>query len=157
MTAFNPLIQIINKGIKQNWPQYWALGITPAGWLPTGLNSICCESLSLTIQSVLHPVNCMTLQAINSQFFQENTIRNCAKPLLTVNWVILIMNMMVFSSIQTKQNKTKQNKTKQTKTTDFTLPYSVIKKKIRKFILFSWIYLALTYPRFKSTMIFITF
>ena len=155
MTAFNPLIQIINKGIKQNWPQYWALGITPAGWLPTGLNSICCESLSLTIQSVLHPVNCMTLQAINSQFFQENTIRNCAKPLLTVNWVILIMNMMVFSSIQTKQNKTKQNKTN--KNHRFHTTLFSYKKKIRKFILFSWIYLALTYPRFKCTMIFITF
>ncbi|KAJ7410831.1 hypothetical protein BTVI_52138 [Pitangus sulphuratus] len=32
--------QIIDKDIKQDWPQYGALGKTTGDWLPTGCNSI---------------------------------------------------------------------------------------------------------------------
>ena len=45
--ALNPLIQIIDKDIKQNWPQYWALGNTTCDWSPAGCNSIHHHSLGL--------------------------------------------------------------------------------------------------------------
>ncbi|KAK4815935.1 hypothetical protein QYF61_010192 [Mycteria americana] len=38
--ALNPLIQIIDKDIKQNWPQHRALGNTTCDRPPTGVNSI---------------------------------------------------------------------------------------------------------------------
>ncbi|KAK4818805.1 hypothetical protein QYF61_019734 [Mycteria americana] len=38
--ALDPLIQIIDKDIKQNWPQHRALGNTACDQLPTGFNSI---------------------------------------------------------------------------------------------------------------------
>ncbi|KAK4806798.1 hypothetical protein QYF61_005594 [Mycteria americana] len=36
--ALDPLIQIIDKDIKQNWPQHRALGDTACDWPPTGVN-----------------------------------------------------------------------------------------------------------------------
>ncbi|KAK4831815.1 hypothetical protein QYF61_019245 [Mycteria americana] len=48
--ALNPLVQIIDKGIKQNWPQHRALGNTNCDWLPTGFNSVHHNALGLAIQ-----------------------------------------------------------------------------------------------------------
>ena len=41
-----PLIQIIDKDIKQDWTQNWALGITTCDLLQTGVNSIHHNSLA---------------------------------------------------------------------------------------------------------------
>ena len=51
----NPFIQIVDKDIKQNWPQYWALGNTTHDQVPTGFNSIHHHSLCLAIQPVFLP------------------------------------------------------------------------------------------------------
>ncbi|KAK4828265.1 hypothetical protein QYF61_024872, partial [Mycteria americana] len=69
---FNPLIQIVDKGIKQNWPQHRALGNTTCDWPPTGLNSIHHHSLGPAIQPVLYPAKTMPIQAMSNQFLQEN-------------------------------------------------------------------------------------
>ncbi|KAK4830957.1 hypothetical protein QYF61_014416 [Mycteria americana] len=53
--ALNPLIQIIDKGMKQNWPQHRALGNTACDRPPTGVNSIHHHSLGLAIQPVFNP------------------------------------------------------------------------------------------------------
>ncbi|KAK4825306.1 LOW QUALITY PROTEIN: hypothetical protein QYF61_026657 [Mycteria americana] len=49
--ALDPLIQIIDKDVKQNWPQHRALGNRP----PTGVNSIHHHSLGPAVQPVLYP------------------------------------------------------------------------------------------------------
>ena len=49
-------MQIIDKDIKQDWPQYCALGSTTCDWLPTGLNSIHRNPLDLTSQPFFYPV-----------------------------------------------------------------------------------------------------
>ncbi|KAK4826677.1 hypothetical protein QYF61_010686 [Mycteria americana] len=71
--ALNPLIQIIDKDIKQNWPQHRALGNTTCDRPPTGVNSIH-NSLGLAIQPVLYPVKSMPIQAMSSQFLQQNVV-----------------------------------------------------------------------------------
>ncbi|KAK4818705.1 hypothetical protein QYF61_017926, partial [Mycteria americana] len=53
--ALNPFIQIIDKDIKQNWPQHRALGNTACDQPPTGVNSIHHHSLGPAIQPVLYP------------------------------------------------------------------------------------------------------
>ncbi|KAK4819771.1 hypothetical protein QYF61_011371 [Mycteria americana] len=53
--ALDPSIQIIDKDIKQDWPQHRALGDTSCDWPPTGVNSIHHHSLGLAIQPVLYP------------------------------------------------------------------------------------------------------
>ncbi|KAK4828439.1 hypothetical protein QYF61_026596 [Mycteria americana] len=51
--ALHPFIQIIDKDIKQNWPQHRALGNTTCHRPPTGVNSIHHHSLGPAIQPVL--------------------------------------------------------------------------------------------------------
>ncbi|KAK4820738.1 hypothetical protein QYF61_004419 [Mycteria americana] len=70
--ALDPFIQIIDKDIKQDWPQHRALGNTTCDRPPTGLNSIHHHSLGPAIQPVLYPVKGTPIQAMSSQFFQEN-------------------------------------------------------------------------------------
>ncbi|KAK4831743.1 LOW QUALITY PROTEIN: hypothetical protein QYF61_018873 [Mycteria americana] len=70
--ALNPLIQIIDKDIKQNWPQHRALGNTACDRPPTGVNSIHHHSLGPAIQPVLYPAKSTPVQAMSSQFLQEN-------------------------------------------------------------------------------------
>ncbi|KAK4826190.1 hypothetical protein QYF61_006134, partial [Mycteria americana] len=53
--ALDPLIQIIDKDIKQNWPQHRALGNTACDRLPTGFNSIHHNSLGLVIHPIFYP------------------------------------------------------------------------------------------------------
>ncbi|KAK4826007.1 hypothetical protein QYF61_003780 [Mycteria americana] len=53
--ALDALIQIIDKDMKQNWPQHRALGNTTCGRLPTGFNSIHHHSLGPAIQPVFLP------------------------------------------------------------------------------------------------------
>ncbi|KAK4828042.1 hypothetical protein QYF61_023080, partial [Mycteria americana] len=53
--ALDPFVQIIDKDIKQNWPQHRALGNTTCHRLPTGVNSIHHHSLGLAIQPVFLP------------------------------------------------------------------------------------------------------
>ncbi|KAK4830419.1 hypothetical protein QYF61_011043 [Mycteria americana] len=77
--ALDPVIQIIDKDIKQDWPQYWALGNTICDWLPTGFNSTHHNSLGLAIQPVFYPAKYVHVQAISSQFLQENAVGNGVK------------------------------------------------------------------------------
>ncbi|KAK4824898.1 hypothetical protein QYF61_021138 [Mycteria americana] len=53
--ALNPFIQIIDKDIKQDWPQHRALGNTTCDRPPTGVNSFHRHSLGPAIQPVLYP------------------------------------------------------------------------------------------------------
>ncbi|KAK4825244.1 hypothetical protein QYF61_025643 [Mycteria americana] len=77
--ALDPFIQIIDKDIKQNWPQHRALGNTTCDWPPTGVNSIHHHSLGLAIQPVLNPAKSTPVQAMSSQFLQENAVGNSVK------------------------------------------------------------------------------
>uniref|UniRef100_A0A8C3KC32 CNH domain-containing protein n=1 Tax=Calidris pygmaea TaxID=425635 RepID=A0A8C3KC32_9CHAR len=53
--ALDPLIQIIDKDVNENWPQYRALGDTTRDQPPTGFNSIHHHSLGPAIQPVFNP------------------------------------------------------------------------------------------------------
>ncbi|KAK4832004.1 hypothetical protein QYF61_020442 [Mycteria americana] len=66
-SVLDPLIQIIDKDIKQNWPQHRALGNTACDRLPTGVNSIHHHSLGPAIQPVLYPAKSTPVQAMSCQ------------------------------------------------------------------------------------------
>ncbi|KAK4815581.1 hypothetical protein QYF61_004796 [Mycteria americana] len=78
--ALDPFIQIIDKDIKQNWPQHRALGNTACDRPPTGVNSIHHHSLGPAIQPVLYPAKSTPIQAMSSQFLQDNAARLPASP-----------------------------------------------------------------------------
>ncbi|KAK4826688.1 hypothetical protein QYF61_010697 [Mycteria americana] len=77
--ALDPFAQIIDKDIKQNWPQHKALGNTASDRPPTGFNSIHHNSSGLAIQPVFYPVKSTPVQAMSSQFLQENAEGNSVK------------------------------------------------------------------------------
>ncbi|KAK4813467.1 hypothetical protein QYF61_006258 [Mycteria americana] len=77
-STLDPLIQIIDKDIKQNWPQHRALGNTACDRPPTGVNSIH-HHLGPAIQPVLYPAKSTPVQAMSSQFLQENAVGNGVK------------------------------------------------------------------------------
>ncbi|KAK4808466.1 hypothetical protein QYF61_005783 [Mycteria americana] len=77
--ALDPFIQIIDKDIKQEQPQHRVLGNTACDWPPTGVNSIHHHSLGLAIQPVLYPAKSTPVQAMSSQFLQENAVGNRVK------------------------------------------------------------------------------
>ncbi|KAK4814532.1 hypothetical protein QYF61_022021 [Mycteria americana] len=77
--ALNPFVQIIDKDVKQNWPQHRALGNTACDRPPTGVNSIHHHSLGPAIQPVLYPAKSTPVQAMSSQFLQENAVGNRVK------------------------------------------------------------------------------
>ncbi|KAK4818965.1 hypothetical protein QYF61_022632 [Mycteria americana] len=68
------LLRIIDKDVKQNRPQHRALGNTACDRPPTGVNSIHHHSLGLAIQPVLYPAKSTPVQAMSSQFLQENAV-----------------------------------------------------------------------------------
>ncbi|KAK4819495.1 hypothetical protein QYF61_004791 [Mycteria americana] len=70
--ALDLFIQIIDKDIKQNWSQHRALGNTTCDRPPTGVNSFHHHSLGPAIQLVLYPAKSTPVQAMSSQFLQEN-------------------------------------------------------------------------------------
>ncbi|KAK4823531.1 hypothetical protein QYF61_003040 [Mycteria americana] len=70
--ALDPFVQIIDKDVKQNWPQHRALGNTACDRPPTGVNSIHHHSLGPAVQPVLYPAKSTPVQAMSSQFLQEN-------------------------------------------------------------------------------------
>ncbi|KAK4808361.1 hypothetical protein QYF61_026964 [Mycteria americana] len=82
--ALDPFIHIIDKDIKQNWPQHRALGNTTCDRPPTGFNSIHHHSLGLATQPVFYPAKCTPTQALSSQFLQENAVGNSVKDLTKV-------------------------------------------------------------------------
>ncbi|KAK4823284.1 hypothetical protein QYF61_000444 [Mycteria americana] len=71
-SALDPFVQIIDKDVKQNWPQHQALGNTTCDQPPTGVNSIHHHSLGPAVQPVLYPAKSTPVQAMSSQFLQEN-------------------------------------------------------------------------------------
>ncbi|KAK4826774.1 hypothetical protein QYF61_011401 [Mycteria americana] len=77
--ALDPFVQIIDKDVKQNWPQHRALGNTACDRLPTGVNSIHHHSLGPALQPVLYPAKSTPVQAMSSQFLQENAVGDCVK------------------------------------------------------------------------------
>ncbi|KAK4817461.1 LOW QUALITY PROTEIN: hypothetical protein QYF61_015616 [Mycteria americana] len=77
--ALDPFIQIIDKDVKQNWPKHGALGDTTCDRLPTGVNSIHHHSLGPAVQPVLYPAKSTPVQAMSSQFLQENAVGNRVK------------------------------------------------------------------------------
>ncbi|KAK4825919.1 hypothetical protein QYF61_003414 [Mycteria americana] len=77
--ALDPFVQIIDKDIKHDWPQHRPLGNTACDRPPTGVNSIHHNSLGLAIQPVLYPVKSTPVQAMSSQFLQENAVGNGVK------------------------------------------------------------------------------
>ncbi|KAK4819028.1 hypothetical protein QYF61_024182 [Mycteria americana] len=77
--ALDPFIQIIDKDVKQNWPQHRALGNTACDRPPTGVNSIHHHSLGLAVQPVLYPAKSTPIQAMSSQFLQKNAVGNRVK------------------------------------------------------------------------------
>ncbi|KAK4828478.1 hypothetical protein QYF61_026703 [Mycteria americana] len=75
--ALNPLVQIIDKDIKQEWPQHRALGNTTCDRPPTGFNSVHYNSLGQASQPVFHSAMPTPVQARSSQFlYQENAVGN---------------------------------------------------------------------------------
>ncbi|KAK4806937.1 hypothetical protein QYF61_027304 [Mycteria americana] len=78
-SALDPFVQIIDKDIKQNWPQHRALGNSSCDWPPTGFNSIHHLSLGPAIHPVLYPAKSTPVQAMSSQFLQENAVGNRVK------------------------------------------------------------------------------
>ncbi|KAK4828479.1 LOW QUALITY PROTEIN: hypothetical protein QYF61_026704 [Mycteria americana] len=75
--ALDPLVQIIDKDIKQEWPQHRALGNTTCDRPPTGFNSVHYNSLGLASQPVFHSAMPTPVQARSSQFLhQENAVGN---------------------------------------------------------------------------------
>ncbi|KAK4814264.1 hypothetical protein QYF61_012819 [Mycteria americana] len=88
--ALDPFIQIIDKDVKQNWPQHRALGNTTCDRPPTGVNSIHHHSLGPAIQPVLYPVKSTPVQAMSSQLLQENAlIRKYIKEVSVDEFVVL--------------------------------------------------------------------
>ncbi|KAK4828708.1 hypothetical protein QYF61_000546 [Mycteria americana] len=77
--ALDPFVQIIDKDIKQDWPQHRALGDTTCDQPPTGVNSIHHHSLGPAVQPVLNPAKSTPVQAMSSQFLQENAVGNRVK------------------------------------------------------------------------------
>ncbi|KAK4816367.1 hypothetical protein QYF61_016271 [Mycteria americana] len=77
--ALDALIQIIDKDIKQNWPQHRALGNTACDRPPTGVNSIHHHSLGPAMQPVLYPAKSTPIQTMSSQVVQENAVGNHVK------------------------------------------------------------------------------
>ncbi|KAK4823556.1 LOW QUALITY PROTEIN: hypothetical protein QYF61_003300 [Mycteria americana] len=80
--ALDLFVQIIDKDTKQNWPQHRALGNTACDQPPTGFNSIHHHSLGPAIQPVLYPAKSPPVQAMSSQFLQENAVGNRPTSLL---------------------------------------------------------------------------
>ncbi|KAK4816559.1 hypothetical protein QYF61_017949 [Mycteria americana] len=72
--ALDPFVQIIDKDVKQDWPQHRALGNTTCDRPPTGVNSIHHHSSGPAIQPVLYPAKSTPVQAMSSQFLQENAV-----------------------------------------------------------------------------------
>ncbi|KAK4815885.1 hypothetical protein QYF61_009936 [Mycteria americana] len=78
-SALDPFVQIIDKDVKQDWPQHRALGNTACDRPPTGVNSIHHHSLGPAVQPVLYPAKSTPVQATSSQFLQENAVGNRVK------------------------------------------------------------------------------
>ncbi|KAK4826799.1 hypothetical protein QYF61_011607 [Mycteria americana] len=78
-SALDLFVQIIGKDVKQDWPQHKALGNTACDRPPTGVNSIHHHSLGPAIQPVLYPAKSPPVQAMSSQFLQEQAVGNRVK------------------------------------------------------------------------------
>ncbi|KAK4821246.1 hypothetical protein QYF61_016545 [Mycteria americana] len=78
--ALDAFIQIIDKDVKQNWPQHRALGNTACDRPPTGVNSIHHHSLGLAIQPVLYAEKTSQASLLPRRlvFRHLGTARSCA-------------------------------------------------------------------------------
>ncbi|KAK4815300.1 hypothetical protein QYF61_026205 [Mycteria americana] len=72
--ALDPFVQIIDKGIKQDWPQHRALGNTTGDRPPTGFNSVHHNSLGSAIQPDFYPAKRTPVQAMSCRLLQENAL-----------------------------------------------------------------------------------
>ncbi|KAK4810572.1 hypothetical protein QYF61_004535 [Mycteria americana] len=94
--AFDPFVQIIDKDIKQNWPQHRALGNTVCDRPPTGVNFIHHHSLGPAVQPVLYPAKSTPVQAMSSQFLQENAVGNHVKGFMCNLNVLSIVKQLLW-------------------------------------------------------------
>ena len=65
--ALNPLIQVINKDIEEDRPQYQPLRNTTHDQSPSEFNSIHHHSLGMAIQPVIYPEKTVPVQATGCQ------------------------------------------------------------------------------------------
>ena len=73
------LIQVINKDIDEDMPQYRPLWSTSCDRSPAGFNSIQQHPLGLTLQPLLHPAKSVPVQAMGCWLLQENTMGDSVK------------------------------------------------------------------------------
>ncbi|KAK4829076.1 hypothetical protein QYF61_002020 [Mycteria americana] len=99
--ALDPFVQIIDKDVKQNWPQHRALGNTSCDRLPTGVNSIHHHSLGPAVQPVLYPAKSTPVQAMSSQFLQENAITSAHRK----EWILQV-SVLSYEGIRPYGTKT---------------------------------------------------
>ncbi|PKU44200.1 wd repeat-containing protein hypothetical protein [Limosa lapponica baueri] len=76
--------EVINKDIKQDWPQNRALRDTTGDRLPTEFQPINHNSLGMAIQPVFYPVKSTLVYAMIHQLLQENTVGDGVKGLTKV-------------------------------------------------------------------------
>ena len=77
--ALNAPIQVINKDIKQDSPQHRPLGNTTCDQSPAEFNSIHHHSLGPALQPVPYPAKSISVQAMDCQLLQANTVGDSIK------------------------------------------------------------------------------
>ncbi|RMC04413.1 hypothetical protein DUI87_19235 [Hirundo rustica rustica] len=82
--GLNPLIQIISKDIKQDWPQQRSLRDTTSDWPQTGCSTVHHHSLGLAIQPFLNPEKSAPVKAVGCQLLQEYALEDSVKGLAEV-------------------------------------------------------------------------
>ncbi|KAK4814188.1 hypothetical protein QYF61_011911 [Mycteria americana] len=101
--ALDPFVQIIDKDIKQDWPQHRALGNSTCDRPPTGVNSIHHHSLGPAIQPVLYPAKSTPVQAMSSHY---NTLQWCVEQLYLIQHPVSMFDhpfsKEIFPNIQSK-------------------------------------------------------
>lgn len=80
MRAFCPIILVINEGVPQLWPQYYASGYAISDWPPAGLGAAVNKIFSLAIQIVFSVAHFLLVQSV-AIFFSEEIIENCVSSL----------------------------------------------------------------------------
>ncbi|KAJ7403659.1 hypothetical protein WISP_149712 [Willisornis vidua] len=77
--GLNPLIQIFDKDVKQNWAQHRSLGNTTGDRPPAGCSPVHQHSLGLAIQPALNPADSAPVQVTGCQLFQQYAVGDSVK------------------------------------------------------------------------------
>ncbi|XP_075582174.1 cyclin-dependent kinase 7 isoform X3 [Pelecanus crispus] len=87
---------IIDKDIKQGWPQNRALGNIARDRLPTALNSIHHYSLGSATQPVFYPAKSTPVQAMSCQLPKEYVMGDCVKGFAKVQGMTSLPDYVTF-------------------------------------------------------------